>query len=262
MKLFDSHAHYNDEKFEESFPGGADSALKLAQRSNIEKILNAGTNPKTSQESIELAKKYPFVYAAAGLHPGDIRFYNESDDVMLLDEIYNLCSSEFVVALGEIGLDYHYDNTDKKRQKEIFSEQLDMAVQLSLPVIIHDREAHGDVFDILKSKKNYNGIIHSFSGSAEMARQLSKLGFYISFSGTLTYKSAHNVREAAAAVPHDKILIETDAPYLPPVPHRGKINHSSYMIHTLETLSGVLGLNLEDTAKLTYKNACEVFKIN
>ena len=261
MEYFDSHAHYNDGRFTEEYPGGADAAIRDAYGLGVRYILNAGTNPQTSRESLALAEKYDFLYAAAGLHPEDAMHIADEDIPSVLDEIRSLASHPKAVAIGEIGLDYHWDPDGKERQMRLFDAQLSMAEELSLPVIVHDRDAHGDAFDVVRAHPHVRGVFHSFSGSAEMARQLSRMGWYISFSGTISYKNAAKVREAAAVVPHDRLLIETDAPYLAPVPHRGKINYSGYVPCTARALANAIGLGEEETVRLTTQNAKNLFGI-
>lgn len=259
--FFDSHAHYFDEKFQK-YDGGADAAIRDAHEAGIRYILNAGTMPETSRSAIRMAEKHPHLYAAAGLHPSDSHDVRDADiPSSVLDEIRTLCTHEKVVAVGEIGLDYYWDASQKERQKSIFDAQLSMAEELALPVIIHDREAHGDTMDILRAHPNARGVLHSFSGSAEMARQLIARGWYISFSGPITYKNARSLREVAASVPLDRILLETDAPYLPPEPHRGKINFSGYLPFTAKAVADVKECTVEEIARQTTENAKKLFQI-
>ncbi len=261
MKLFDSHAHYNDERFEKEFDGGADAAVKLSIDRGVIGFINAATDIKSSHESIVLAEKYPEFYAAVGYHPTDCQYLREDLIVQSLAEIEKLCSHPKVVAIGEIGLDYHYDYTDKTRQLLFLERQLDMAEKLSLPVIIHDRDAHGDCLEAVKRHPKVTGVFHSFSGSAEMAKELLALGWYVSFGGPVSYKNAKKVKDAAAAVPLDRILIETDAPYLPPVPHRGEINYSALMFDTLSALADAMGQSEDTVAKATVENTQRLFDI-
>ena len=256
--FFDSHAHYFDDRFEK-YEGGAEAAIRDASDAGVRYILNAGTTPETSRAAIRLAEMHPHLYAAAGLHPSDSHDVSDADLPQVLDEIRTLCTHEKTVALGEIGLDYYWDDSQKDRQKSILDAQLSMAEELDLPVIIHDREAHGDTMDILRAHPNVRGVLHSFSGSAEMARQLLKNGWYISFSGPITYKNARSLREVAANVPLDRILIETDAPYLPPEPHRGKINFSGYLPFTAKAVADVKECSLEEIARQTVENAKALF---
>ena len=173
MEYFDSHAHYNDGRFTEEYPGGADAAIRDAYGLGIRYILNAGTNPDTSRESIALAEQYPFMYAAVGLHPEDAMHVPDSDIPHVLADIRTLAAHSKVVAIGEIGLDYHWDPDGRERQIRLFDAQLSLAEELSLPVIVHDRDAHGDAFDTVRAHPGVRGVFHSFSGSADMARQLS-----------------------------------------------------------------------------------------
>lgn len=258
MKFVDSHAHYNDLRFEEEFPGGADAAISASHDAGAAYILNAGTNMQTSLESIALSRKFPFVFAAAGIHPYDCAFIEESVDSAIA-EIETLLSDPAVRAIGEIGLDYHYDGIDREKQKEYFIAQLELARTTGMPVVIHDRDAHGDIYDILRRFPDVTAVLHSFSGSAEAARQLASDGRCISFSGTVTYKNARNIHEAAAVVPDDLILCETDAPYLPPVPHRGKINSSAYLPHTISAIAEIREASPEAVAELTMNNAVRLF---
>lgn len=262
IKLFDSHAHYDDDRFAEEFEGGTDGAILAARESGICGIINVGAGVETSRNSVALSEKYDFIKAAAGIHPHDAQFVEKGKEKEALDEIERLLAHPNTVALGEIGLDYHYDDTDERIQKEFFDAQLSMAERLKLPVIIHDRDAHGDVFDMISAHKNVTGVFHSYSGSAEMARQLVNMGWYISFSGPITYKNAVKVREAASVVPKDRVLVETDAPYLPPVPHRGKLNYSGYLHFTAEALAGAMGLSLEEVSCCTVENTCRLFGLN
>lgn len=258
--FFDSHAHYFDEKFQK-YDGGAESAICDAYTAGVRYILNAGTSPETSRDAIALAEAHEHLYAAAGLHPSDSHDVSDASLQSVLDEIKLLCSHKKVVALGEIGLDYYWDDSQKERQKSILDTQLSMAEDLGLPVIIHDREAHGDTMDILRTHPHVRGILHSFSGSAEMARQLLMRDWYISFSGPITYKNARSLREVAALVPLDRMLIETDAPYLPPEPHRGKINFSGYLPFTAKAVADVKGCSIEEIARCTTENAKRLFNV-
>lgn len=262
MQFFDSHAHYNDIRFEEEYPGGRATAIENALSAGVCAILNAGTNPASSAASIALAEEYPFFYASVGIHPTDSLEIPDAQIHAALDEIRRLSAHPKCVAIGEIGLDYHWDPDGKIRQSALFDAQLSMAEELHLPVIVHDRDAHGDCFDIVRAHPNVYGVFHSYSASAEMARQLATMGWYISFSGPITYKNAHKVREAAASVPAEYLLIETDAPYLPPVPHRGEINFSGYLPFTAAALAQTLGLTTEETAELTCQNARRLFRIS
>lgn len=261
LVLFDAHAHYDDERFAEEFPGGTDGVIAHVRENGICGILNIGASIRSSRASLELAERYGFIYAAVGIHPGDAQRMERGNDEGALAEIEAMAAHPKAVAIGEIGLDYHYDGTDKERQFWFFEKQLSLAEKLHMPVIIHDRDAHGDCFDILKRHPASYGVFHSFSGSAEMARQLVDMGWYISFSGPVTYKNAAKVKEACAIVPDDRILVETDAPYLPPVPHRGKLNHSGYLHYTAEVVAELRGVMPEEIAACTIANTKRLFGI-
>ena len=259
--LFDSHAHYDDHRFDEEFEGGMAGALRLAREAGVEKIVNVGSSLPHSIASVRLAEEYDFIYAAVGIHPCDGQNIPADRHASALAELEALAAHEKVRAIGEIGYDYHWDGTDKELQTYFFDAQLTLAEKLGLPVITHSRDAAGDTFDMIRRHPNAHGVLHSYSGTAEMARQLCDLGWYISFSGPVTYKNAGKVKEAAAIVPADRILIETDCPYLPPVPHRGKINYSGYLTHTCEAIADVRGITPDEAAEITYKNACRFFGI-
>ena len=261
MKYFDSHAHYYDERFGSELTESVDVLIDALLKDSVSFILNVGTSPETSRLAIAQAKKFYGMYVAAGIHPSDTRFLSDIDSDIaeieaLLTDPDNKC-----VCLGEIGLDYHYENTDKAKQMEYFERQMHLAEKLGLPVCIHDRDSHADVMEVIRRHPNVKGILHSFSGSAEMATELIKLGYYISFSGTLTFTNARKPREVAAVLPKDKVLIETDCPYLTPHPHRGKINHSGYLAYTNATLASIFGVSEEECARQTEENARRILGI-
>ena len=264
--LFDSHAHYFDRRFDDV--GGPSEILERdVFGDGVAYVVNVGTRNETNILAVEQAKKYSGMYAAVGIHPEDVRdrmaeLYDELDklDALLGDE--ETRKENKIVALGEIGLDYHYEGFDKALQFECFDAQMAIAKKKNLPVIIHDREAHGDCFDRVLANPEVRGVFHSYSGSAEMAKDLVRRGWYISFSGVVTFKNAPKVREAVAAVPLDRILIETDAPYLAPHPHRGRINHSGLMRYTAEAIAEIKGVSTEDVIESTCKNSLEFFGID
>lgn len=262
MKLFDSHAHYYDERFAEKMKGGADSILSALFSDNIGWIINVGTNNENAAECVAQAAKYEKMFAAVGIHPGDCRHYGDVDfEIERLKGMLAERKKNKIVALGEIGLDYHYEGTDKLKQRDFFERQLALARELDMPVIIHDREAHGDCFDTVRRYPEVRGVFHSFSGSAEMAKELLKMGWYISFSGVVTFKNAAKVKEAASAIPLDRLLAETDCPYLTPHPYRGEVNHSGYMHLTVEALAEIHGVSAEKMAALTAENAARLFGV-
>ncbi len=259
MKLFDSHAHCDDQRIENEFEGGCRAYIKYQLENGVGNIVNIGTNLENSRISVALSEEFDEIYATVGIHPSDTRFYDDVDSV--ISEIEKMLSLSKVVALGEIGLDYHYEDTDKEKQKLFFEKQMQLAKRLDVPVVIHDREAHGDCMDIIKKYPEVTGIFHSFSGSSEMADELVKMGWYISFSGTVTYKNAQKPKEACATVPLDRILIETDSPYLPPVPHRGEMNHPHLVSFTCEQVASIKKISFEEAARITAENAMRVFNI-
>lgn len=229
--------------------------------SEVSGIVNVGTSPETCRAAIAQAEKYENMYLALGIHPSDTRFLSDMDEE--LSEIENMIKKQGrkCVCLGEIGLDYHYPDTDKERQHRYFREQMKLAERLKMPVCIHDRDSHADVMEILREFPNVRGVLHSYSGGVDMARELVELGYMISFSGTLTFTNARRPKEVAAALPHDRILIETDCPYLAPHPLRGTLNHSGNLRYTNAVLAEILDISEEECALLTENNARRFFGI-
>jgi TatD DNase family protein len=258
---FDSHAHYYDARFRNESAEGVYTLLDSLFHSDVTGIVNVGTNPKTSREALEMALRFPRMYAAAGLHPSDAQ--EEKDVDKALSEIEKMLSSgeKKLVALGEIGLDYHYPDTDKPLQAYAFRKQMEMAERLSLPVIIHDREAHGDVLDVISEFPRVRGVFHSFSGSLEMAQDLIRRGYMISFSGTVTFTNARKVAAVAAALPKEAVMIETDCPYLAPHPLRGTLNHSGNLRYTNAAIASLWGVSEKEAARITEENAKRFFRI-
>ena len=231
IELFDTHAHYDDERFDDD----RSELLTSLKDKKIKYVLNAGTNYETSRFSINLANEYEFVFAACGIHP-----HEATDDIKKIEEIKSLILSSIgVKSVGEIGLDYYYDTNPRDVQKLCFNRQIELANELDLPIIIHDRDAHSDTMDIIKNHKGTRGVFHSFQGSVEMVKEVLKLGYYISFGGICTFKNARKSIEVIKYAPLDRILIETDSPYLTPVPHRGKRNDSSYVIHVAQKVAEI-----------------------
>lgn len=263
-KLFDSHAHYYDVRF---FAGAntPDALLAGLFAGDVGAILNVATNLENARTVMEQAARYPCMYAAVGIHPTDGQAYD--DPARAVAQLADLLSSKEeraarkIVALGEIGLDYHYPDTDREKQAALFEAQLQLAKTLGLPVIIHDRDAHGDCFEAVLRHPEVRGVFHSYSGSAQLAKELIRRGWYLSFSGVVTFKNAPRVREAVAAVPLDRILIETDCPYLAPEPHRGEINHSGYLPFTAAAVAAVKGVSATELVLATFQNACRLFSI-
>lgn len=261
MKYFDSHAHYYDERFSEELERGVDTLIGTLFSENVSYIINVGTDPTTSRAAAEQAKKYENMYTAIGIHPSDTRFLSDMDAEILDIEKLILDKQNKCVCLGEIGLDYHYPDTDKETQMRYFVAQMALAEKLDIPVCIHDREAHGDVMDVIRRFPKVRGVLHSFSGSAEMALELVKLGWMISFSGTLTFTNAKKPREVAAHIPKEFVMIETDCPYLAPHPLRGTLNHSGNLEYTNAMLASVWGVEPEKCAEITEQNAKRFFKL-
>lgn len=253
--LIDSHAHLDDRKFDDD----RESLIKNFKNNNIELVINIGADLKTSQASVELAEKHDAIYAAVGVHPHSAKEVN----TMVMEQLKELAENEKVIAIGEIGLDYYYDNSPRDVQRKWFIEQLKLAKELDLPVIIHTRDAAGETFEILKNNQNGNvrGVLHSYSGSVEMALDYVKMGFYISIGGPVTFKNARIVREVAEAVPLDKLLIETDCPYLTPEPYRGKRNEPVYVKYTAEKIAEIKKISYDDLVKATNANTRKLFNI-
>ena len=262
VKLFDSHAHYFDERFD----GEADRILADEVFSKrVGKVINVGTNNQNNLLCLEQARKYEGMYVALGIHPEDAQYAKGTaeEEIAELERIIlsqkALGDACKVVAIGEIGFDFHLEDVDREKQARYFELQMQLAKKLSMPVVVHDRESHGPCFEMALAYPEVKGVFHSFSGSAEMAKELVKRGWYISFSGVLTFKNAARVREVAASVPMENILIETDAPYLAPHPFRGKLNHSGLMEYTAETLAEIKGISFDEAARITYDNANKLF---
>ena len=259
---FDSHSHYYDNRFKNEFDGGADKLLKQLFDENVCAIVNVGDSIKASQKCIDQAAKYKNMYVAAGIHPSCAgKEGNVNEGRIALCDLLDNAEINKIVAVGEIGFDYHYDDTDKATQREFFEMQMRVAEMYGLPVVIHDRDAHGDCFEMICKYPNVKGVFHSYSGSAEMAAELIKRGWIISFSGVVTFKNAERVRAVAKSIPLDKMLIETDCPYLAPHPHRGECNHSGLLEFTAATLGEVHGISGEEIARITADNAAKFFGI-
>ncbi len=258
MKIFDTHAHYNDDRFND-YVGGMDGAIRDSYAEGICGFINCGTDPESSVRSIEIAESYENAYAAVGIHP---EACEELADKLpeSLERIEALLSHPKVVAIGEVGLEYHWE-IDRDLQHKLFISQMEIAKRHKKPVIVHDREAHGAVLDILKAYPGVIGVMHGYSASAEMVREFTRLGWYIAFGGPVTYKNAEKVREACRAVPLDRLLIETDCPYLPPVPHRGEINLSRHMLHTIQVMADTRGEEVEALAAAMIENTKRLFGI-
>ncbi|NLT58754.1 MAG: TatD family hydrolase [Clostridiales bacterium] len=250
--LFDSHAHYDDPRFDRD----RHALLASMPEQGVSNILCCAANLNSAEACIALAERYDFIYASAGVHPHDAKDFDPAEG----ERFRRLLSHPKCVALGEIGLDYNRNLSPKELQKAVFAYQLALARECKKPVIVHDRDAHADTLDMLRAS-GCVGVLHCYSGSVEMARELVEMGFYISFAGVITFDNARRSHEVIRALPTDRLMIETDAPYLAPVPHRGQRNDSRYVRHTCEKMAEVLGLPVEQTARLTSDNAKRCFGI-
>lgn len=251
--FFDTHTHLDDDRFSDD----REAVIAKIKEEGVSFVVNIGASLESSKDSIALSEKYDFIYAAVGVHPSDTDKLTDAD----LETVKEMASHKKAVAIGEIGLDYYYEDPDRETQKVWFKKQLYLAKELNMPYIIHDRDAHKDVLDIIKEVGYFSGVMHCYSGSAEMAKELVKLGFYISIAGQVTFKNAPKVREVVASVPMDRLLIETDAPYLTPEPFRGKRNDPSKVRFTCEKIAEIKGLTLEETARITLENGKRFYKI-
>ncbi len=254
--LFDSHAHLDSSKFNQD----RDAVIKRAYDSGVKWIMNPGADYESSVDAVKLAETYDFMYAAVGIHPHDAK----SLDDMMLGLIKAMARKSKVKAIGEIGLDYHYDFSPRDEQVYWFRKQLQLAKELKMPVIIHDREANNDVMTILKEENSFETgvLMHCFSGSAELARQYVKLGAYISIAGPVTFKNSRKLIEVVETVPMDRLMIETDSPYLTPTPFRGKRNESAHVRYVAEKIAEIKGLTFEEVAEQTAINAKKYFNID
>lgn len=251
--LFDTHAHYYAERFDPD----RDEVLSALPAANVGLVLCPGCDLESSRQSIALAEQYPFLYAAAGVHPEDA--LGLPDD--WLEQVEAMTHHPKVKAVGEIGLDYYWQEVPRDLQKEVFRAQLALAQRLDMPVIVHDREAHGDSLAIVKEFPGVRGVFHCYSGSVEDAKTLIKLGWHLSFTGTITFKNARKAPEVIAAVPLDRIMVETDAPYMAPTPYRGKRCDSRYVYRMAETIAQIKGLTTQEVEEATTENGKRLFGI-
>ena len=252
--LFDTHAHYDDEAFD----ADRDAVLTALPEQGVGLILNPGCDVESSRKAVRYAAAYPHVYAAVGIHPENCGGCTAGD----LDAIRALAQLPKTVAIGEIGLDYYWaENPPRDFQQQVLRQQLALARELALPVIIHDREAHADTLAIVREFPGVTGVFHCFSGSPEMARELLKMGWYLGFDGPVTYKNARRAPEVAAVTPLDRMLIETDSPYMTPVPYRGRRNDSGYVHLVAEKLAEWKGVTPEEMARVTTENGKRLFRI-
>ncbi len=248
--IFDTHAHYDDAKFDSC----RDFLLAELPKCGVGGVITCGCDASSSKKALELSDKYSYIYAAVGIHP---EFVEKDSD---FNQIESLAKSEKCVAIGEIGLDYYWTQDNKPQQKALFEKQLKLAEKLNLPVIVHDRDAHGDTLEILKTYRP-KGVLHSFSGSVEMAEEILKLGIYIGVGGVITFKNARKLPDVVKMLPEDKILLETDAPYLTPAPYRSKTNHSAMIYLTAKKIAEIRETTTEHILNVTFNNAKKAFNI-
>jgi len=245
--FFDTHAHYDDAKFDQD----REKLLSDLPKQGISNVINAGACIKSSHASVKLAETYDYFYATVGVHP------HNAAEVTDFEILRDLCKNKKVVAIGEIGLDYHYDHSPRDIQRHSFAKQLNLAKELNMPVVIHSREAAADTMAIIKESALKNGVLHCYSGHLPMALEYIEMGFYISISGVVTYKNAEKTREVAAGIPLDRLLIETDAPYLSPI--RGKRNDSTNLHIIAEAIANARGIKKEEVAETSSQNARKLF---
>ncbi|NLO97795.1 MAG: TatD family hydrolase [Peptococcaceae bacterium] len=252
--IWDTHAHLNDRQFDVD----RDEVIERARQGGVTTIINIGDSEATSRQAVSLAAKYPFIYASVGVHPHEAKNCNEET----WTNLSRLAQNPKVVAWGEIGLDYYRNLSPRDVQRQVFIRQLELADEMGLPVVIHDRDAHGDILQILKKHPpQAGGVFHSFSGSWEMAKELLSLGFYLSFSGPLTFKNNRKTVEVATNIPEDRFVVETDCPYLTPEPYRGKRNEPLYVNQVINKIAELKGISTEKAALLAVENSRRLFRI-
>ena len=251
--IFDTHAHYDDEAFD----ADREALLASMPENGVGLIVDPGCDLDTSRRAVEIAEQYPHVYAAVGWHPEEADSWTDSS----LAHIRALAAQPKVCAIGEIGLDYYWDASTKAKQERMFRAQLELALELDLPVIVHDREAHGDSLRIVCDYPQLRGVFHCYSGSVEMARELLRRGWYLGFDGPITYKNAAKAPEVIAACPAERILLETDSPYLAPVPNRGKRNDSRNLPFIAARVAEIKGMTIDQVAEVTLQNGKKLFDL-
>ncbi len=252
--LFDTHAHLNDAAFDKD----REQLLAGLAEKGVGMVMNAGCSLESSRQVVAMAEQYPWLYASVGSHPDAADEVNEA----VLEEYRKLCKHDKVKAVGEIGLDYHYEDIPRDIQLRAFRLQMELAKEVDLPVIVHEREAHEDGMAIVKDFPGVTGVFHCYSGSAEMARQLVDLGWYIGFTGVLTFKNARKAVETAASIPLERIVLETDCPYMAPEPFRGRRNDPGYLPYMAEKLAEIRGISPQEAARITTENAKQLYRIS
>ena len=260
MRLFDSHAHYDDEKFDQD----REEIIQKIHDSGVEKFISAGYSLESSKRAIDLADKYEFIYTTVGISPNDVKQTLEEtiEDIKKLEDIITRKENDKIVGIGEIGLDYYWNKENKEIQKQAFIMQIELANRLNLPITIHTREAVSDTLEILKQHPvQQKGVFHCCPLNRELVKEALKLGFYISFAGPVTFKNSKNAQEIVEMVPNDRMLIETDSPYLAPEPVRGTRNDSRNVRYIAEKIANIKSLSTEEIAEITYQNTLKIFKI-
>lgn len=260
MKLFDSHAHYDDEKFDED----RDDVIQSIYNSGVDKFISAGYSLESSKNAIDLTNKYEFIYTTVGISPNDVKttLQETMANIEELEKIINTEKNKKIVGIGEIGLDYYWNKENKEIQKQAFIKQIELANELNLPITIHTREAVADTLEILKQHPvNKKGVFHCCPLNRELVKEALKLGFYISFAGPVTFKNSKNAQEIVEMVPNDRMLIETDSPYLAPEPVRGTRNDSRNVKYIAEKIANIKQLQIEEVAEITYQNTLRIFNI-
>ncbi|MDM0448552.1 TatD family hydrolase [Clostridium perfringens] len=253
-KIFDTHAHYDSDSFDED----RENVIKELKENGVIGVLNCGSDLYGLRKSVELTKEFDMFYAAVGIHPENADEFNED----VVKEIKEFVKNEKVKAIGEIGLDYYWEeNPPREVQKEVFRAQMKLADELNLPVVIHDRDAHKDTLEIMKEFPHVIGVVHCFSGSVEFAKECIKLGYYIGFTGVLTFKNAKKLVDVCREIPAERMLVETDCPFMAPVPFRGKRNKSDYIEYIIDKMSEIRGISGEEMNEVLLNNKKRLFKI-
>jgi len=255
MNLFDSHCHLENGRFEEDLP----EVMARMKDAGVNRCILAGSDMETSEQIVALTKEHAHVYGVVGIHPHDAKTW--TDDCA--ERLAQWVKEERIVGIGEIGLDYYYDHSPRDVQKEVFVKQLLLARELEMPAVFHVRDAHGDVLDLLRANRSQlpAGVVHCYSGSVESAREYLDMGFYISFAGPITFKNANKLLDVAKYVPQDRILVETDSPYLAPVPMRGRRNEPTFVQYVAQTVAELRGISAEEMAQTAFENTCRLFGI-
>lgn len=255
MNLFDSHCHLENGRFEADLP----EVMARMKDAGVNRCILAGSDMETSEQIVALTKEHAHVYGVVGIHPHDAKTW--TDDCA--ERLAQWVKEERIVGIGEIGLDYYYDHSPRDVQKEVFVKQLLLARELDRPAVFHVRDAHGDVLDLLRANRSQlpAGVVHCYSGSVESAREYLDMGFYISFAGPITFKNANKLLDVAKYVPQDRILVETDSPYLAPVPMRGRRNEPTFVQYVAQTVAELRGISAEEMAQTAFENTCRLFGI-